>query len=195
MINFEFRKSRLYRVLTSDMRSLIWTLGWISIVLGFGFMYGHTQNANYELLVDTLTEGMWAILFIIYGIVLIIRCLYRINAALMYVIYIIGVWLWSYVFFSFTVFDVTPNASTEYMLFVPIIAQLWILFNHVWNKRLVDRDLCIFTIMRRVSENIHFISEELEYLNQKNVKMKEEFNRLYVEIDRMKVMITKTKPQ
>ena len=173
------------------MRALIWALGWIGIVLSLGFAVGQTDNNNYNLINATFPKHIWAIIFAVYGSILIYRCLYRIDPRIMGVIYIIGVWSWSYVFFSFVVFDPTPAASTEWMLIFPIIGQVWIFFNLVWHKKPETPENNIFEVMRHVRHDIKSLSNDLLVLSQKNVKMKYEFGQLCDEVNRIRDNITK----
>lgn len=175
----------LERVIFSDMTSLIWMLGWIAVVLSAGFFFGQTSNDNYNLLNSTLGKELWGFLFLFYGVTLLWDCMKKINDSILILTYIAGIWFWSYLFFSFTIFDKSPTASTEWMLGLPIVAQVWIFFNHLYNKRVQKIDNEIITIVMKVLDDVHLLSNELRVINKENEFLKTEFDRLSGEVRRI----------
>ena len=175
----------LERVIFSDMTSLIWMLGWVAVVLSAGFFFGQTSNDNYNLLNSTLGKELWGFLFLFYGVTLLWDCMKKINDSILILTYIAGIWFWSYLFFSFTIFDKSPTASTEWMLGLPIVAQVWIFFNHLYNKRVQKIDNEIITIVMKVLDDVHLLSNELRVINKENEFLKTEFDRLSSEVRRI----------
>lgn len=119
--------NRVARLLTSDLSVLRWTLGWLSLLLSAGFFASESQNTNYEFLNDSASKAMWATLFAVHGVSLlwlaVIDCttwLTRTSAGF-------GLFLWSYVFLSFTIYDPTPINSTEWMLLLPMLIEMWLM--------------------------------------------------------------------
>lgn len=184
---------RVSAVLYSDMTALVWTLGWISQALAFGFFVSGTNTKNYDLLNSIVPKEIWGILFSIYGFILLARCLYKIPTFLVYLNSITGVWLWTYLFFSFAIFDPTPIASTEWMLLLPIVTQLWIFFNSTLlknTKPAIDKQEHqsenISELISLVKNEIHYLNEELVALSKENRTLKDEVNTLTSEVHRIK---------
>ena len=118
---------RVIRVLTSDLTPLRWILGWMAIVLSIGFLTASTENANYEFINTIYSRTVWIIAFFGYGCMLLGTSLYNIAYHIRSIVSVIGIFLWSYIFLSFTFYDPTPTYATEWMLLLPVLVECWLL--------------------------------------------------------------------
>ena len=118
---------RVIRVLTSDLTPMLWVLGWLAVILSIGFLTASTENSNYEF-INTLTSRIaWVLMFFTYGVMTIGTSMYNIGYYIRSCISVVGIFLWSYVFLSFTFYDPTPTYATEWMLLIPLIVECWFL--------------------------------------------------------------------
>ena len=124
-------KQRLLKVTFSDLTAVRWTMGWVSLFLSLGFILATTSNENYNL-VNVVDNQIWAAIFLVHGLSLMITALYTMNYYCSKFINLIGIWIWSYVFLSFTVYDTTPLAATEWLLLMPILMEVWMIIE--WKK-------------------------------------------------------------
>jgi hypothetical protein len=183
---------RLVRVGKSDMTVLTWMLGWIALALSFGFFVSGTDTGNYGLLNSTLSKEIWGVFFLIYGVLLLISCLYYIHKWLSRSNAILGVWLWTYLFSSFAIFDQSPIASTEWMLTLPIVAQLWIFFNSCFKvqkpciQRVDNDELQLVDLIRKIRHEIKSLNNDLFELHIENSSLKQEVNTLTSEVTKIK---------
>lgn len=104
-------------------------LGITSFLMSLGFLFGTGVNQNYELIYQVLPELSWALLFASYASVKIASCLTTLSSGLKYINSLIGLWAWSMIFLSFTVFDSTPTSPVEVILLSPIIIEVWVLLS------------------------------------------------------------------
>jgi hypothetical protein len=119
---------RILGVVYSDLSPMRWIMGWISLVLAAGFFFSDTDNHNYDLINIMAQKNVWGFLYTIHGISMLYTALYpRCDYYLKSMFSIIGIWLWSYVFLSFTFYDPTPVKATEWMLFLPVMVEVWLL--------------------------------------------------------------------
>lgn len=125
---------RVSNILLSDLTPIRFILGFIAAVLSFGFFFSSASNDNYAFLVQVFSVGMWGLTFLVYGISNIASTLFYWSFKTKSVISTIGIFLWSYIFLSFVVFDPTPIYSTEWMLLFPIILEVWLLAETLHKK-------------------------------------------------------------
>ncbi len=118
---------RLIRVLTSDLTPLRWVLGWLGVLLSIGFLTASTDNSNYEFINTLYSRLIWFMMFFTYGAMLIGTSMYNIAYHIRSILSVVGIFLWSYVFLSFTFYDKTPIYATEWMLLIPVIVECWLL--------------------------------------------------------------------
>ena len=115
-----------------------------AIIMSVGFFLGvDATNDNYTLVYQYISAHWWSFIFGVYGLITILSRLYDIHPAVRMVSGVVGIWAWMYIFLSFTVFDASPVAPTEYLLSVPIIAEVWNLIglpNCCFNKQKDDSD-------------------------------------------------------
>ena len=133
---------RLKEIALADMLAIRWTLAWACIAMGVGFLISGTDNENYVLLNNIFPKELWGIGFIALGLFSVFLCFITANILLVSISTICAVWLWSYIFFSFTLFDPTPIKSTEWLLAIPIIIELWVFVNmsaHKFKPREFDK--------------------------------------------------------
>lgn len=181
---------RLNRVFKTDITAVTFIIGWVAIFLSFGFYVSVVETSNYSLLNNILPKTAWGILFNVYGAGLIYSSLYRVSKVSFSLLSISGIWLWSYLFFSFAIFDPTPIASTEWMLLIPIICQFWIFVSVIiYEKRKLDEtivDLRVVLLISNIKREIGALNTELISLNKENQNLKNEVNCLTTEINKIR---------
>jgi hypothetical protein len=184
---------RFVRVVYSDMTVLTWMLGWIAMALAFGFFVSGTDTGNYGLLNSTLPKSAWGVFFAGYGTILIISCLYYVEKWALGFAAMLGVWLWTYLFSSFAIFDPTPIASTEWMLTLPIAAQVWIFFSIMSDKKnnpgvckVQNEEIELVALIRSIRHEIRSLNSDLILLNQENANLNKEVLVLSNEVSRIK---------
>lgn len=101
--------------------------GFCALLMSIGFLLGGSDipNANYYQIFEFASYYVWAFLFGVYGMITTSGCLYRIPGKIRMLNGIVGIWAWTYIFLSFTFFDSSPIAPTEYLLAVPIVTEVW----------------------------------------------------------------------
>ena len=99
-----------------------------SLLLSLGFLFG-SANANYDLLYAITNAASWSAIFFSYGVIKLASCFDDINRWIREANGMLGVWAWTCIFLSFTVFDTSPVAPTEFLLAVPVIAELWVMLS------------------------------------------------------------------
>lgn len=118
---------RVIRVLTSDLTELRWILGWLGVLLSVGFLTASTDNPNYAFINTINVKMMWVTMFFAYGCMTVGTSLYNIAYQFRSLLSVVGIFLWSYVFLSFTFYDPTPIYATEWMLMLPVLVECWLL--------------------------------------------------------------------
>lgn len=180
-------KLRIQQIWFADMRPLLWPLSAGALLLGFGFFIGDVDNPNYILITKTLYPFLWGLLFSVYGSVLLIQSLYRTNTVITSITYIIGIWLWSYIFFSFAIFDPSEPAATEWLLLLPLLTQLWVFFNLIC--KIPDYRNTLSNVFNDINVDIKLLNNTLtEIINEHN-SIKEEFFRLSSEVEHLQKFI------
>lgn len=116
---------RLADVLVGDYNIITIILGLCGVMLGLGFYYGDVSNNNYQLLTAFAPANVWAVGFILYGLIKLYQYTTKVADWVCLVNAVQGIWAWSYLLLSFVVLDTTRIAPTELMLFVPLIFEVW----------------------------------------------------------------------
>lgn len=129
-------RQRIARVLLGDMRSLRWVMGWAGVMAGIGFCCASVENENYHLLNTLQPAWVWGCAFLAYGLIKLAGSLYHLPGWIRYGNGTAGLWLWSYLFLSFAVFDPTEMRATELMLAVPIVCETWLFSNAMHRDKL-----------------------------------------------------------
>lgn len=134
-------KVKLQRALLGDYPTLSALLGLTALLLGLGFALSGNmvENTNYTLLFVLAPKLFWALSFSIYGTIKLTCSVSRVWTWLKISTTVYGLWLWNYLALSFTVFDKTPLAPTELMLFITVIGELWVLTLILYNRKIPRR--------------------------------------------------------
>lgn len=126
---------RFYEVLVSDLRALKFSQGTVSILLAFGFWLSNVDTENYDYLNGIFSKAIWGDIFLGYGIFRICSTLYDIWDSVKFIGGFIGIWLWTYILLSFTVYDPTTIKSTEWMLIIPLMAETWMFAECLFKRK------------------------------------------------------------
>lgn len=127
--------SRLATLVFVQAHTMTLLLGVCGLALSIGFILGSPTNANYSTISSFADQSIWAFWFLIYSIIKLLQPLVRVWHSIKILNALQGIWAWSFIFLSFTVFDSTPIAPTELMLVIPIICELWELVVDIFNFR------------------------------------------------------------
>jgi hypothetical protein len=102
--------------------------------MAIGFAIGGTNN-NYEALTNLMPFYSWSAIFFVYATAKSYCLIFRKSPSWPEVtISGVGIWAWNYIFLSFTLFDKVPAAPTEFLLFIPVLAEVWALTSVVYFK-------------------------------------------------------------
>jgi peptidoglycan/LPS O-acetylase OafA/YrhL len=116
------------------MRATRWTLGWVALVLSVGMFFTATQTENYNAINSFSDRRVWGCIFLSYGACQVAASLFVLPAWVRIACCVVGLWVWSYLFLSFVVYDPTPIQATELMLAVPLISEVWILAGDLFTR-------------------------------------------------------------
>ncbi len=103
-------------------------------VLSLGFLFGEGNNVNYTLIYDFAHRYFWMGLFAVYAYIKFLTVWTLVDYKIVLINCIVGLWAWLYLFLSFTIYDTTAIAPTEYLLAVPIMAEAWLMLSLQHNK-------------------------------------------------------------
>ena len=95
--------------------------------MALGFFLGDSSNSNYLAINSLASYHVWGLVFLFYSISKGLTTLYRIPRFICVGICTLGLWLWSYIFLSFVLFDPIPMTSTEILLLIPLLAEIIVL--------------------------------------------------------------------
>lgn len=118
--------TRLKRLFLGEVNSLSFGLGFVAFLLSAGFFFANSQTENYELINNHGSQFMWAVIYLAYSLARMGSGLYRYSNGVKIVVVFAGLTLWSLLFLSFVLFDVTPMRPTELMLALPILLEFWL---------------------------------------------------------------------
>ncbi len=125
---------KLLNVLSSDLTLIRFLMGVLAFILALGFFGSNTDNNNYQQLNNFADKRIWGLAFVAHAISLMLVVFNNFPITFRRGLHLIGIWLWTYVFLSFTLYDSTPIASTEWMLLMPVILEFWLLTEDIFEK-------------------------------------------------------------
>lgn len=117
----------LIGALSGDLTLVRFVLSVVCWVLALGFFFASVDNANYQQLNNLAAKSVWGWIFFAHGTMMFLTTYHSFPFYFKRLISLCGVWLWTYIFLSFTIFDSTPIASTEWLISVPIMLEIWLL--------------------------------------------------------------------
>lgn len=130
MINYE----RLARVFLADLTSIRVAVSIVAFFLGIGFATANVNNENYTLLTNFAPVQVWSFAFIVYAVATYVHASYPTPPISKAITGTIGLFMWTYLFLSFVVFDTTPVYSTELMLAGPIVVETWLIAEALFKR-------------------------------------------------------------
>lgn len=116
---------------TNEITLLLCVTG---ILMSIGFLFGDYSNNNYVAINTLASSWVWSILFLIYGGTKGLSKFHTVPYILGVANSVFGLWLWSYIFLSFVLFDPVPMAATELLLVIPIVAEVWALTSLIYHN-------------------------------------------------------------
>ena len=118
----------LSEVVFQDNSQLILFTTLAALLMALGFLFSTTDNNNYLFLNTVASKKLWGVLFLIHAFELFYSAFsIDLHRTVKQSMSVTGLLLWGGVFLSFTYFDSTPIASTEWLLLIPFLAELWVL--------------------------------------------------------------------
>jgi hypothetical protein len=107
--------------------NILLAMAGIMISLGF-FFGGHVENnTNYTFVYNMFNDFSWAFLFMTYGLMKVFTIFKQGYLKAKCLNSIAGIWMWCYIFLSFTIYDTTAVAPTEWLLLMPAITEVVVL--------------------------------------------------------------------
>ncbi len=119
-------RERLTHVLAYDLMAIKWFMGWTALLTGIGFLFFSADLSSYKLMTLTQPLWIWAVIFILFGIIRLLGCLYRVPFLIKLGSPIIGMYIWTYLFISKVIFDTSAFEVTELLSMQPVLCELWI---------------------------------------------------------------------
>lgn len=101
-----------------------------------GFFSADVVNPNYASMYEFASQYFWAGLFFVYSSVKLLSLFLDLNFWIKMANGVVGLWAWTYILLSFTIFDVTPIAPTEALLALPVLTQSWLTLSTLyWGRK------------------------------------------------------------
>lgn len=122
---------KIIDTLTGDLTVVRFFMGILSAILAIGFFVSSAANNNYKQIINLADKKIWGLIFLIHAISLIMTVVYDLPVHLKRFLNVLGIWVWSYVFLSFTFYDTSPTAPTEWTLIMPVILEFLLLTERV----------------------------------------------------------------
>lgn len=119
-----------------QIRAITFLLGVCGISLSIGFVFMNTSNPNYTALLQLANYAAWSLGFFTYGCIKVFQALFRVPYYIKLINAAQGMWLWTYLLLSFVVFDFSPLAPTELLLFVPVLCEVWEVTINIVNTKI-----------------------------------------------------------
>lgn len=139
-LNIDKHYSRLSRILICKHEPVILLLAVLAFVLGLGFLFGSVSSSNYRILTTIAHEYVWIVMLTIYSFLKFKEVLsYRLQLKFRYVSSFIGMWIWTFLLLSATVFDNFKTTPTEFLLVVPILCEVWSLALVIYDSKYTKR--------------------------------------------------------
>lgn len=110
-------------------------LGISALLLSCGFLFTDSSSHDYKLLVYLFSAKVWAAILLGYGSAKLCKSINGVNLKLDLLTTMFGVWLWTYIFISFVVFDNNAFTPIEILLLLPLIIEAWELVLDIYNFR------------------------------------------------------------
>lgn len=127
--------NKIIKTLTGDLSVVRFCMGILSLILALGFFMDNTANGNYQQINNLADKKIWSAIFVLHAISLLMTIVYELPVHLKRFLNLVGIWVWSYVFLSFTFYDASPTASTEWMLVMPVILEFWLLTERMFENK------------------------------------------------------------
>ena len=127
--------NKIIKTLAGDLTIVRLIISILAFILSMGFFLASADNTNYQEVNILADKRVWAAIFLIHDITLFITVIYELPTYLEQFLNLVGIWLWSYVFLSFTFYDASPTEPTEWMLVMPVILEFWLLTERMFEKK------------------------------------------------------------
>ena len=156
------RKIRSLCLLCRRKLELNFLLALTALMLSAGFLFAQGTNQNYSLIYDLMSPLLWSFSFLIYSAAKFYQTYVRSSNLIKCLIGSVGIWLWTLMFLSFSVFDSTPIAPAESLILVFAFVEVWVLVSVI--------DICGDRRSNRNNESSGSSSVRSVFFRRKNNK-------------------------
>ncbi len=122
---------RIIDILTDNLTVVRFFMAILSAIWAIGFFIVDVDSTNYKQIISLADKKIWGFIFLILVISLIMTVVYDLPVHLKRFLNVFGIWVWFYVFLSFTFYDTSPAEPTEWMLVMPVILEFLLLTERV----------------------------------------------------------------
>lgn len=127
---------RITTLMFAQAQALTFMLSLTALIMGLGFILGVTTSANYAGIVALGGDLVWAGAFIVFGLLKLIQAVFRIHYFVKIGNSLLGIWLWSFLFLTFSVIGKAELRPLELLLVIPILCEAWEITMTIFNFRL-----------------------------------------------------------
>lgn len=179
--------NNLINLFKRDLTALRFTAGCLSFALSIGFFVSATDTENYDLMNSIFDQHIWGLLFLSYASVHLYTCIADKLHKIIIPNSIFGIWIWSYLFFSFAIFDKTPIKSTEWMLLIPILVEIWVFFREIIVGKICKKENSDFQkVLSIITDQVESINLEVTKLSTENQRLNKEVGYLSSEVSKLR---------
>lgn len=125
------RKVRALCLFCNLKTEINFLLALTAFMLSAGFLFAPGHNANYDSVYELFPAVTWATIFFVYACTKLTQCFIEVHKFIKYCAGSLGIWAWTFMFLSFSIFDSTPIAPAESLILVFAIAEAWVLLSVV----------------------------------------------------------------
>lgn len=127
---------RITTLMFAQAQALTFMLSITALTMGLGFILGVTTSASYADIVALGGDLVWASAFIGFGLLKLIQAVFRIHYFVKIGNSLLGIWLWSFLFLTFSVIGKAELSPLELLLVIPILCEAWEITMTIFNFRL-----------------------------------------------------------
>lgn len=118
-------KFRIRWILSNQRIESNIVLMFAGILLAIGFLTCDMSNQNYRMIQEFASAAGWATLLCVYVVIKLLSIVWVVPKSIFTMNCVFGIWMWNYIFLSFSIFDTTPIAPAELLLILPILIEFW----------------------------------------------------------------------
>lgn len=118
---------KVIHILLADVTAIRVCLGIAAGLLAFGLLFATINGGGYELMLDHARKEVWALAFAVYAFAkFTIVFKTHVWRPLLYIIVLLGSYLWLFLFLSFTNSPTTDTSPADLMVLLLVFAEVWV---------------------------------------------------------------------